>query len=215
MDHPQGFLGSELAWDVQIGGLRLDGLRTAILNLGPLAGEQGLGAPLIIGQDVLSEVVLELDTGRRRMRFLARDGWTPGRGLAPIAVRRAGRALETTITVEGATVTAVVDTGASAVLAVTRETAQAAGLLDGRPRTAGQSIVLGGVVGAETVAARTLTIGDDIYRRAEVAVYDNVAVPGFPDALVGMAAFEDRRLVLDLGGPGLFVSRPMEITVGR
>jgi hypothetical protein len=48
-----------------------------------------------------------------------------------------------------------------------------------------------------------------------VAVYDNVAVPGFPDALVGMAAFEDRRLVLDLGGPGLFVSRPMEITVGR
>jgi NADPH2:quinone reductase len=34
-------------------------------------------------------------------------------------------------------------------------------------------------------------------------------------ALVGMAAFEDRRLVLDLGGPGLFVSRPMEITVGR
>ncbi|QFU33098.1 aspartyl protease family protein [Brevundimonas sp. Bb-A] len=208
-------MGRAATLDVQIGGLRLDGLRTAILNLGPLAGEQGLGAPLIIGQDVLSQVVLELDTGRRRMRFLPRDGWTPGRDLAPIAVRRAGRALETTITVEGATVTAVVDTGASAVLALTRETAQAAGLLDGRPRTAGQSIVLGGVVGAETVVVRTLTIGDALYRRAEVAVYDNVAVPGFPDALVGMAAFEDRRLVLDLGGPGLFVSRPMEITVGR
>ena len=44
---------------------------------------------------------------------------------------------------------------------------------------------------------------------------ENIEAPTAPNALVGMAAFEDRRLVLDLGGPGLFVSRPMEITVGR
>ena len=116
---------------------------------------------------------------------------------------------------EGATVDAVIDTGASAVLAVTRETAEAAGLLDGRARTPGQSIVLGGVVGAETVIVRTLTIGDELYRQAAVAIYDDVAAPGFPKALVGMAAFEDRRLALDLGGPRLFVERPMQITVGE
>ena len=90
----------------------------------------------------------------------------------------------------------------------------AAGLLDGRERTPGQSIVLGGTVRAETVVVRTLTIGDELYRQATVAIYDDVAVPGFPKALVGMAAFENRRLALDLGGPGLFVERPMEITVG-
>ncbi|WP_425986007.1 retropepsin-like aspartic protease [Brevundimonas sp. TWP1-2-1b1] len=196
------------------GGLRLDGLRAAILALGPLASEQGLGAALILGQDVLRELVLELDTAGHRMRFLAREGWTPPSSLAPITVTRAGKALQAAITVEGATVNAVIDTGASAVLAVTRETAQAAGLLDGRERTAGQSIVLGGVVRAETVIVRTLTIGDELYRQAAVAIYDDVAVPGFPKALVGMAAFENRRLALDLGGPGLFVERPMEITVG-
>ena len=62
---------------------------------------------------------------------------------------------------------------------------------------------------------RTLTIGDELYRQAAVAIYDDVAAPGFPKALVGMAAFEDRRLALDLGGPRLFVERPMQITVGE
>lgn len=214
----QAQVGRGATLDVRIGepeGLRLEGLRAAILDLGPLAGEKGLGAPLILGQDVLRELVLELDTRRRRLKLVARDGWSPPASLAPISVTRAGRALQAAITVEGATVDAVIDTGASAVLAVTRETAEATGLLDGRARTPGQSIVLGGVVGAETVIVRTLTIGDELYRQAEVAIYDDVAAPGFPKALVGMAAFEDRRLALDLGGPRLFVERPMQITVGE
>lgn len=207
-------VGRGTTLDVAIGGLRLSGLRAAILGLGPLASDQGLGAALILGQDVLRELVLELDTAEHRVRFLPREGWTPSSSLKPVPVTRAGKALQAGITLEGATVNAVIDTGASAVLAVTRETAEAAGLLDGRERTPGQSIVLGGTVRAETVIVRTLTIGDELYRQATVAIYDDVAVPGFPKALVGMAAFENRRLALDLGGPGLFVERPMEITVG-
>lgn len=207
-------VGRGTTLDVAIGGLRLTGLRAAILGLGPLASDQGLGAALILGQDVLRELVLELDTAEHRVRFLPREGWTPSSSLKPVPVTRSGKALQAGITLEGATVNAVIDTGASAVLAVTRETAEAAGLLDGRERTPGQSIVLGGTVRAETVVVRTLTIGDELYRQATVAIYDDVAVPGFPKALVGMAAFENRRLALDLGGPGLFVERPMEITVG-
>lgn len=208
-------MGRGAALDVEVGRLRLDGLRAAILDLGPLAGDQGLGAPLILGQDVLRELVLELDTGRRRMRFLKHEVWTPTPDMAAVAVTRAGKALQAGITVEGATVEAVIDTGASAVLAVTRETAQAAGLLDGRERRPGQSLVLGGVVRAEAVTVRTLTFADELYRNAEVAIYDDVPVPGFPRALIGMGAFEDRRLALDLGGPRLFMSRPLEITVGE
>ena len=187
---------------------------TRPLGLGPLAGPQGLAAPLILGQDVLRHLVLDLDAPERRLRFSARDGWTPPAEVRPIAVTRNGRALQAAITVEGAEVQAVVDTGASAVLAVTRETARAAGLLDGRDSRPGQSIVLGGVVRADTVVARTLTIGDDLHRDAEVAIYDDVAVPGFPKALIGMEAFAGRRLALDLGGPRLFASRALDITVG-
>lgn len=208
-------VGRGTTLDVAVGGMRLEGLRAAILGLGPLASDDGLAAPLILGQDVLRNLVLELDTTQKRVRFLKREGWTPSRDLAAVEVTRAGKALQVAITVEGAEVQAVVDTGASALLAVTRETAEMVGLIDGRERTPGQSIVLGGVVGAETVTVRTLTIGNELHRQASVAIYDNVAVPGFPKALIGMAAFEDRRVVLDLGGPRLFMTRPLEITVGR
>ena len=70
-------VGRGTTLDVAIGGLRLTGLRAAILGLGPLASDQGLGAALILGQDVLRELVLELDAQARRMRFAPRAGWTP------------------------------------------------------------------------------------------------------------------------------------------
>lgn len=211
-------MGRGATLDVAVGAggkaLRLDGLRAAILDLGPLAGDAGLGAGLILGQDVLAELVLELDAQARRLRFAPRAGWTPPSALTALPVRRAGRALQTTITVEGATVEAVVDTGASALLALTRDAAQGVGLLDGRERRAGRSIVLGGMIRAETVRVRTLTIGDELYRRAEVAIYEDVPVPGFPRALVGMAAFAERRMAMDLGRPGLWSERPLDLTVG-
>lgn len=206
-------VGQGVVLDVRLGSLRLSSLRAAVLSLGPLASPQGLDAPLILGQDVLQKLIFEVDAPERRMRFLSRSDWRAGADLRPIEVKKAGKALQTTVSLEAGSVEAVVDTGASALLAVTDETAREVGLMDGRPRSAGRSIVLGGVVSAETVVARTLTVGDRLYRDAEVAVYANVPAPGFPKALVGMAAFEGGRTVLDLGGPGLFVSRPLEITV--
>ncbi|KAK0339769.1 hypothetical protein LTR94_033235, partial [Friedmanniomyces endolithicus] len=125
--------------------------------------------------DVLQKLIFEVDAPERRMRFLSRSDWRAGADLRPIEVKKAGKALQTTVSLEAGSVEAVVDTGASAVLAVTRETARAAGLLDGRDSRPGQSIVLGGVVRADTVVARTLTIGDDLHRDAEVAIYDDVA----------------------------------------
>ena len=52
----QAQVGRGATLDVAIGGpqgVRLEGLRAAILGLGPLASDKGLGAPLILGQDVL------------------------------------------------------------------------------------------------------------------------------------------------------------------
>ena len=207
-------MGRGTTLDVAVGELTLAGLRTAVLGLGPLAGPEGLAAPLILGQDMLSLLVLEVDAAERRLRFSSRDGWTPPPDAVDIAVTRTGRALQTGVTVEGAEIPAVVDTGASAVLALTRETARAAGLFDGRPRQPGRSIVLGGVVRAETAVARTLTLGDALFRDVAVAIYDDVSVPGFPKALVGMGAFEGRQVALDLGGPRLCVSRLLDVTVG-
>ena len=208
-------MGRGVTLDLSVGGMRVDGLRAAILSLGPLAVGEGLAAPLILGQDLLGQVVLELETDDRRLRFLPRESYAPPPDAAAIAVAMSRGALITEVTVEGAAIQAVVDTGASALLALSREAAEGAGLLDGRDQRRGASIVLGGSIDSIIVRSRTITIGDQIHRNVDTPIYADVPLPGFPAALVGMEAFERRRLVLDLGGGRLYASRPLDLTIGR
>ncbi len=207
-------LGRGATLDIEVGGLRVEALRTAILSLGPLASSEGLGAALILGRDLLGEAVLEIEVETRRLRFLPPGTPAPA-SVIPVAVRKQGGALVTEATVEGATVEAVVDTGASALIALSQSAAEGAGLLDGRHARRGASIVLGGAMASSVVEARTVTFGDQLYERVETPIYPDVALPGFPAALLGMAAFAGRRMVMDLGGGALSVSRPLDLTVGR
>lgn len=214
----QAQVGKGVTLDVAVGGATISHLRTAILALGPLASPNGLGASLILGQDVLGELMLDLDVEGKRVRFLPKnaEAATPGwpENVAAVDVRRDGGALKTTVTVEGATVEAVIDTGSSAIIALSQSSATAAGLLDERERRDGTSIVLGGSMASTLVQARTMTFADQLYERAEAAVYRDVALPGFPDALIGMAAFAGRRAVLDLGGGRMWASRQLDLTIG-
>lgn len=207
-------VGRGTTLDLELPGLAIRGLRAAILDLGPLASEQGLMTPLILGQDVLGQAVLALDPGRRHARLIRRDAFVRPSGLTPAVVRRDGGGLTTEVTVEGASITAVVDTGASALLGLSREAASGAGLLDGRPQKSGISLVLGGALRSATVEARTVTFADHLYRRVPVGVFDQPPLPNFPGGLVGMEAFRGRRMAMDLGAGALFVSRPLDLTVG-
>ena len=204
--------GTTLAVDLP--GLAIRGLRAIILDLGPLASEEGLQTPLILGQDVLGEVVLALDPRRRHARLVRREAFVRPLDLAPAMVRRQGGSLVTEVTVEGSAVKAVVDTGASALLGLSREAANGAGLMDGRPQGSGVSLVLGGALRSATVEARTVTFADHLYRRVSVGVFDQPPLPNFPGGLVGMEAFIGRRVAMDMGSGALFVSRPLDLTVG-
>lgn len=203
--------GTTLAVDLP--GLAIGGLRAAILDLGPLASEAGLQTPLILGQDVLGEAVLALDPGRRHVRLIQRAALVLPPDLSPAVVQRRGGSLTAEVTVEGSAIEVVVDTGASALLGLSREAANGAGLLDGRPQGSGISLVLGGAMRSATVEARTVTFADHLYRRVSVGVFDQPPLPNFPGGLVGMEAFAGRRVALDLGAGALFVSRPLDLTI--
>ena len=207
-------VGRGVTLDLTVGSLAVSGLRTAILDLGPLAAEAGLGAPLVLGQDLLGEAVLDLDLKRRRTRFADPDSHAVSPALRPAPVKRSGTALTAEVTVEGAVLRAVVDTGFSFLIALSQGAAQAAGLLDGRAETAGSSIVLGGVAQARVIEARTVTFGDDLWRSVRTPVFADSPLPNYPDALLGVAAFEDREAVLDLGRGRLHLAPAMDLTVG-
>lgn len=207
-------MGKGATLDLSVGSLRLTGLRTGILMLGPLAGAEGLSTPLVLGQDVLGRLRFGVDTDRRRLVFTAPDADRLPPDVSPVRVTRRGRALVAAITVEGMRIDAVVDTGASGLLSLRRSVADAAGLLDGRPVEHGSSLVLGGAVAARIVRARTMTFADQVHRNRPVSIFADTAAPGVPDALLGMGAFAGRRAVIDLGAGRLWASRPLDLTVG-
>lgn len=209
-------VGRGVTLDVAVGAARIAGLRTAILDLGPLAEAEGLSAPLILGQDVLGVLALDLDPARRRLR-LAREGAAEDAhvaGLEPVAVRRGRRGLTTAVEVEGTGIEAVIDTGASTLLALSESAARETGLMDGRPQREGASIVLGGVIGSIVVRARTIAFAGARYRDVATPIFPDRPLPGFPRALLGMGAFAGRPLRLDLGAGRLRVGRQMDLTVG-
>ena len=207
-------VGRGVTLDLTAGSLSVGGLRAAILDLGPLAEAAGLGAPLVLGQDILGEAVLEMDLKRRRARLVDPAGYEVSPALRSVPVKRSGTALTTEVTVEGAVIRAVVDTGFSSLLALGQSAAEAAGLLDGRPVEPGSSLVLGGAVAARIVRARTMTFADQVHRNRPVSIFADTAAPGVPDALLGMGAFAGRRVVIDLGAGRLWASRPLDLTVG-
>ena len=48
----------------------------------------------------------------------------------------------------------------------------------------------------------------------QVGVFEQPPLPNFPGALIGMEAFAGRRVAIDLGEAALWVSRPLDLTVG-
>lgn len=201
--------------DVTLPGLFIGALRAAVLDLGPLGAEDGLATPLILGQDVLAHMVLALDPGRRHARLIAREAFVRPPGLLDVPVRREGGGLVAEVIVEGVVVDSLIDTGAASFLGLSRGAATAAGLLDGRVRETGVSLVLGGALRSQVVEARTVIFAGQLSHGVSVGVFDQPPLPRFPGGLVGMAAFEGRRAALDLGAGTLHVSRTLDLTVGR
>lgn len=190
-------LGKGTSLDVQVGDMMLKGLRTAILDLGPIAGPKGLSVSLILGQDVMLQTIADIDFPRRRIRFAPNGGYELPSGAAAAPVRREGRALHAEVTVDGTRLEVVLDTGASPALSLTREMAQAAGLMNQAPVRKGRSIVLGGVREDYIVRAESVTFAGITLRQVDIGIYDNQPIPGFPQGLLGVGALEPYRVILD------------------
>ena len=206
-------MGRGVTLDLTVGAARIERLRAGILDLGPLSEEEGLGTPLILGQDLLMQAALEMDLRRRRLRLISEAQMGRSPAYRAMSVRRSGSALIAEVVVEGVRVEAVVDTGSSALLALSEGAAQSTGLLDGRPEQEGSSIVLGGVARARLIEARTVGLGDEMWRDVTVAVYADRALPNYPDALLGMEAFAGRDIILNLGDGQLHLAPLMDVTI--
>jgi predicted aspartyl protease len=202
---PQVGKGASLA--VAAGGLSIPTLKAAMLELGPITEASGLSTPLVLGQDVLNELVADIDFPRRRIRFQAQDSFVVPAEAVEAPARRQGRALFVQVTAERSTVEVMLDTGASFALGLSSKLAEAEGLLAGRRITPARSIVLGGVAMGGVVTLGQVGFGGEVLRNVPVHIFQPQPLPGFPQGLLGVGALRGFRAILDHGRGRLLLIR--------
>jgi predicted aspartyl protease len=211
-------LAQGLRLSLAIGGARVNNLNAAVVNLGPLAGIDGLATPLVIGQDVLCRLVVDVDFPERRVE-LKPPGAVRPHGAREAPVVRRGRSLMAQAHVEGRPIDLVVDTGASGLLSLARPAAREAGLLSGRRVRPSTSIVLGGVDTGGLITVSSLDFAGRRWRDVEAHIFAAPPAPWFPPGLLGVQAISSGRAIIDIGGgrlelsPGA-TSRPAVLRTG-
>jgi predicted aspartyl protease len=201
--------------DLALPGLAVPGVRAAALDLAGISATTGRDFQLLIGRDVLRHLVVEADFPRGRARFLAREAYRPTRDAIAIPLRTKGGAPVVAVHIEAAApLDALVDTGASGVLALSAKAATEAGLLaPGRRVRSAHSVSLGGLSLDRLVTARTVRVGGLTLHDADIQVYTPATGAPAPAGLLGTGLFRQFRMALDLGGDRLFLVRPGLILV--
>jgi predicted aspartyl protease len=192
--------------DVDLGALRLGGLRAATLDLASLSQLTRQPFSLLLGRDFLRAVIADADFPRGRVAFARPADWTPPAAAVPAAVRSVAGGLMVPVAVEGGPpVEVLLDTGATGALALSETAARAAGLLDGRQVRFGQSVTLGGVGQDRVVQARRLSFAGHVLHDVEVQVFTPAAHGPIPSGLVGLGVLKRFRTILDHAGGRLFL----------
>jgi predicted aspartyl protease len=191
-------IGRAASLDLTLGGLTIEGLRAAVLDLAPISDAARRPFDLILGQDLLHQVVADFDFPNARLAFVEPPGAPPA-GARALPVRLERRELFTAVSVEGVTIEVVLDTGSSGALALSDETAEAAGLLDGRPVGRAPSLTFGGLSFDRVVRARTLEFADEVFRDVAVHVFSPAQGAPRPSGLLGVEALRRFRLLVDAG----------------
>jgi hypothetical protein len=102
----------------------------------------------------------------------------------------------------------LLDTGATGALALSETTAQAAGLLDGRPLRRGPAVTLGGVSEDGLALAREVEFAGHALHDLEVQIYRPAPHAPAPGGLLGLGVLGRFHLALDLPGGRLFLIGP-------
>ncbi|MEO6340212.1 MAG: aspartyl protease family protein [Caulobacteraceae bacterium] len=191
-------LGRTTALEVRLGALRLR-LRAAVLELNAISVASGLPFGLMLGQDVLQALVADMDFPARRLSLHDPASYQLPAGAVPTPARLQGRELLVPVTVEGAALDVVLDTGASGAISLAADVAEAAGLVTGRAVEQGVSISFGGVSPNRIVRARSFIFAGRRYIDTPIQIYSARAGGMIPKGLLGVEMLKPYRVTLDQG----------------
>lgn len=198
-----------VALDLQVGPMQVRGARAATLDLANLSSVLRRPFAILLGRDILQAVVTDLDWPACRMRFVRPEAFRPPTDARVAPTRNDGGALMIPVAIEGAApVDLMVDTGATAEIALSEGAAGRLGLLSGRPMTTGRSVSLGGLSEDRVVYAEVVDFAGRRLTDVEVQIFKPSMKGPLPDGLLGVGVLSRYRTALDLRAGVMWLSGP-------
>jgi predicted aspartyl protease len=193
--------------DLTIGPMTVRGLRAATLDLLALSGAMRQPFAMLVGRDLLSVAAADIDWPAKRVALMRPEVLKPGPGWRLVPTHSRARALMTDVSLEGGDpVEVMVDTGATAEIALSETAARRLGLLQGRAVETGRSVSLGGFSRDRVVRVAEITFAGRRLTDIEVQVFTPAAQAPLPDGLLGVGLLRRYRVGLDLTAGRLWLA---------
>ncbi|MFN3669538.1 MAG: aspartyl protease family protein [Brevundimonas sp.] len=194
--------------------LELDGIvfadRTvAVIDLAAIGQAIGRPLPVILGKDAFNGLIVDVDFPARALAFHEAAGFAPPAGVVEVPLTSTGSIRAIPLSIEGrAPALFDFDTGNGGALIVYPAYAEAAGLIDGRPRSTVMSGAVGGMRETGIATLRSLDLAG-----FEIRDVPATFPPAGPSAVdsdrvagnVGLGVLGRFRLITDFGGGRLWL----------
>ncbi|MDO8380896.1 pepsin/retropepsin-like aspartic protease family protein [Phenylobacterium sp.] len=147
--------------DIDLGGVVLKNLTVALIDMGPIEKLIGRPIPVILGKEVMNELVVDLDFEGRTIAFHEPSGFRPPAGAVPVAASPSGGLRAVPVSIEGKPpVLMDFDIGNGSPLIVFSDYVARTGLLtDGRKVSKTLSGAVGGVRTRDVATVKAITFG--------------------------------------------------------
>lgn len=190
-----------------VGGLRMEHVRVAIIDLSPVAAGLGRPMPLVLGRDAFEAAVVDIDFPGRKIAFHDPARFTaPGGAVRLPLTETPDRVREISVSVEGAPPErATFDLGSATPITVSHDYASRHDLLQGRPAAQAMAGGVGGMSVHDLITIRSLSVGGVELKAAPALINRSDAELPTKGLNVGMPVLSRFRVITDYGHDALFL----------
>ena len=149
---------------IQVGNLSLTDLTVASIDLAAIEKAIGHELPVILGKEIFTQLIVDIDFENRRIAFSDPAGYRPPAGAAQIPITAVDGLRAVPVSIEGrAPVLFDFDLGNGTPLLVFPSYAAAEKLLEGRPQSTGLGGAVGGMREDKVAVIRRLEFGGAVF----------------------------------------------------
>jgi hypothetical protein len=186
---------------VKLGGLTLSHITAGLIDMSGVAAGMGRPLPLILGKEVLNQLVVDIDFQRHKIAFRDPNGFSGSPGAVRLALGKHGDNRTVAVSVEGAApVPFDFDLGNGSPLFIYGAYRDSAHLLDGKPQSLTLTSGVGGAKPDKMATVGSIALGGVQLTRVPAAFPDagNDGVSSDRTAgNIGLPVFRRFRLVTD------------------